>query len=100
MTVTAELASFLCTKSGHGSAKVGVAQIFRAFRAITYTWNPLSKISGSATVYHLVFGRLGFERHGIDANKIGFSRVRFVFGKKQGKTWLSHVLTADVLFLN
>ena len=42
-----------------------------------------SLVSGYITQY---FGQLGFERHGIEANRNGFSRVRFVVEKKRGKT--------------
>ena len=38
-----------------------------------------SLVSGYITQY---FGQLGFERHGIEANREGFSRVRFVVEKK------------------
>ena len=42
-----------------------------------------SLVSGYITQY---FGQLGFERHGIEANRNGFSSVRFVVEKKRGKT--------------
>ena len=42
-----------------------------------------SLVSGYITQY---FGQLGFERHGIEANRNGFSRVCFVVEKKRGKT--------------
>ena len=41
-----------------------------------------SVVSGYNTQY---FGQLGFERHGIEANRNGFSRVGFVVEKKRGK---------------
>ena len=41
-----------------------------------------SLVSGYNTQY---FVQLGFERHGIEANRNGFSRVRFVVEKKRGK---------------
>ena len=40
-------------------------------------------VSSSITQY---FGQLGFEEHGIGANRNGFSRVCFVVEKKRGKT--------------
>ena len=43
-----------------------------------------SLVSGYITQY---FGQLGFERHGIEANRNGFLGVRFVVEKKRGKTW-------------
>ena len=42
-----------------------------------------SLVSGYITQY---FGQLGFERHRIEANRNGFSSVRFVVEKKRGKT--------------
>ena len=42
-----------------------------------------SLVSGYITQY---FEQLGFERHGIEANRNGFSRIRFVTEKKRGKT--------------
>ena len=42
-----------------------------------------SLVSGYITQY---FEQLGFEKHGIDANKHGFLRVRFVVEKKRRKT--------------
>ena len=42
-----------------------------------------SLVSGYITQY---FGQLGFERHGIEANRNGYLRVRFVVENKQGKT--------------
>ena len=42
-----------------------------------------SLVSGYITQY---FGQLGFERQGIEVNRNGFSRVRFVVEKKRGKT--------------
>ena len=43
-----------------------------------------SLVSGYITQY---FGQLGFERHEIEANRKGFSRICFVIEKKRGKTW-------------
>ena len=42
-----------------------------------------SLVSGYITQY---FGQLGFERHGIETNRNGFSRVRLVVKIKHGKT--------------
>ena len=56
----------------------GILQLFCLFVDIV--------LQPSQHLYRQYFGQLGLKRHGIDANKNGFSKVRFVAEKKPRKT--------------